>query len=74
MTLGLGGKEKKPSVVKIEDGEVLIPKDSRSSLTYSHYFADDIISISDSGTFVGPDGKPTRLLGIDWHAVPEENG
>jgi Vam6/Vps39-like protein vacuolar protein sorting-associated protein 39 len=30
MTLGLGAKEKKPSIVKIEKGEVLIPKDSKS--------------------------------------------
>ena len=31
MTLGLGAKEKKPSVVKIEEGEVLIPKDGEWS-------------------------------------------
>lgn len=28
MTLGLGAKEKKAPIVKITDGEVLIPKDS----------------------------------------------
>lgn len=28
MTLGLGGKEKKPCIVRVDDGEALIPKDS----------------------------------------------
>ncbi|KIJ52420.1 hypothetical protein M422DRAFT_26032 [Sphaerobolus stellatus SS14] len=54
MTLGLGGKEKKPAIVKVDDDEVLIPKDN-------------------SGIFIGPEGKPTRSLGIDWPGIPEEN-
>jgi Vam6/Vps39-like protein vacuolar protein sorting-associated protein 39 len=73
MTLGLGAKEKKSPIVKINDGEVLIPKDSGWSTVYNDQFVHPA-SISDAGIFVGPDGKPTRPLGLDWQAAPEENG
>lgn len=44
MTLGLGAKEKKAPIVKITDGEVLIPKDSEWSEFHNDHSV-DVISI-----------------------------
>jgi len=38
MSLGLGAKEKKPCIVRVDDGEVLIPKDSKSSKILAVYY------------------------------------
>jgi hypothetical protein len=72
MTLGLGAKPK-PGVIRLNDDEALIIKDSESILnissTHSH-----MLHLLDEGLAIGLDGKPSRKASVEWPAPPEEIG
>lgn len=70
MTLGLG-KQIKPSVVKVGEGEVILSKDGGIKYFFLAWRAANIVP-SAATWFFGEDGKPSRLGGMDWPAAPEE--
>lgn len=72
MTLGLGAKSK-PGIVKLNEAESLIIKDS-ALLCYVRLLRLDFTSVVDEGIIIGKDAKPSRSETIGWQAPPEEIG
>jgi Vam6/Vps39-like protein vacuolar protein sorting-associated protein 39 len=67
-----GAKEARPSIINVQEGEVLIRRDCKSGEFGGDWSV--LIIIQDFGIFIGPDGKPTREVQLEWPGPPDEFG